>query len=68
MQHLTVKLEPMQAVKPRTALDQAADLARRIGCHVTLPLNGVAVTIAPTATKSSIADAWNVAAKAEGEH
>jgi hypothetical protein len=68
MQHLTVKLEPMQAVKPRIALDQAADLARRIGCHVTLALNGAAVTISPTATKSSVLDAWNTAAKAEGEN
>ncbi|HEY1247234.1 MAG TPA: hypothetical protein VGF29_20630 [Hyphomicrobiaceae bacterium] len=68
MQHLTITLEPMQVMKPRIALDQAADLARRIGCHVSLALNGAAVTISPTATKSSVVEAWSAAARAEGEN
>jgi hypothetical protein len=68
MQHLTLKLEPMHGAKPRMALEQAADLARRIGCHLTFALNGVAVTISPFATKSSVLDAWNGAAKTEGEN
>jgi hypothetical protein len=69
MQHIRVKLEPVTATKPRIAIDQAADLARRIGAHVMLTLNGVEVTVSPTATKASIEQAWSAAAaKAEAEH
>jgi prophage tail gpP-like protein len=68
MPRLTLKLEPMQVTKPRTALDAAADLARRVGVHVSLELNGTTVTIGPTQTKASVADDWNAAARAEGEN
>jgi hypothetical protein len=60
--NVTVKLEPIASNKPRVALDAAADVARRIGCHVEVAVNGRAVLISPTAAKSAIFDAWNAAA------
>src|SRR5262245_24130324 len=47
MQQVTLKLEPITTAKPRIALDAAADVARRIGCHVLIEVNSAAVRIGP---------------------
>jgi len=43
--HVTIKLEPMAAIKPQIALNEAADVARRIGCTVEVAVNGIPVRI-----------------------
>jgi hypothetical protein len=68
MEHVTIKLEPMQVTKPRAALDEAANVARRLGCNLTLALNGAVVTIGPMMTKSAVVDAWSAAAKVGSEN
>jgi hypothetical protein len=64
--YVTLKLEPMKVTKPRLAVEEAADVARRIGCCVSVAVNGVGITISPTTPKGQAFDAWNAAARAEG--
>jgi hypothetical protein len=46
----------MTAQKPRIVLDAAADVARRIGCHVEIEVNHRTVRISPMAAKGAIFD------------
>jgi hypothetical protein len=59
--HVTVRLEPMQVTKPRLALEEAADVARSIGCRVSVAVNGVEVTISPTTSKAVAFENWSAA-------
>jgi hypothetical protein len=64
--YVTVRLEPMQVAKPRIALDAAADVARRIGCHVAVEVNGTTVRIAPTTPKAMAFEHWSAAKAGTG--
>jgi hypothetical protein len=55
---ICIKLNPVVARKPRTALDAACDVARRIGCHVEIEVNAVPVTISPVAAKGEVFQQW----------
>lgn len=59
--NLTLKLEPVTVAKPRIVLDAAADVARRVGCHVAIAVNGATVRISPTAAKNAIFENWSAA-------
>jgi hypothetical protein len=63
---IAIRLEPIEAIKPRIAIDAAAEVARRIGCVVIIEVNGATVTIEPTTAKAAAFDAWS-AAKAAGD-
>jgi hypothetical protein len=63
---IAIRLEPVEAAKPRIALDAAADVARRLGCHVVIEVNGATVRIGPTMTKAAAVEAWQ-AARAEAD-
>ena len=68
MQHVTIKLEPITANKPQMALNEACDVARRLGCAVEVAVNGVWVRIGPTTPKNSVFESWGKAATAEAVH
>jgi hypothetical protein len=63
---IAIRLEPVLAIKPRIAIDAAAEVARRIGCHVVIEINGATVRIGPTTTRSTAFEAWS-AAKTEAD-
>jgi hypothetical protein len=58
---IAIRLEPVEAIKPRIAIDAATEVARRIGCHVVIEINGATVRIGPTTTKSTAFEAWSAA-------
>jgi hypothetical protein len=58
---ITLQLKPMTALKPRIVLDAAADVARRIGCHVEIEVNERTVRISPTAAKNAVFENWSAA-------
>jgi hypothetical protein len=62
---ITLQLKPMTALKPRIVLDAAADVARRIGCHVEIEVNERTVRISPTAAKGAVFDDWSAKAEAD---
>jgi hypothetical protein len=59
--NLTLKLEPITSTKPRATIDAAVDVARRIGCHVAVEVNGAIVRISPTAARGTVFDTWSAA-------
>jgi hypothetical protein len=64
---LTLRLEPIaNCRKPRAAVDAAADLARRIGCHVAVEINGATVKISPTTPKATAFEQWSAAKAGAG--
>ena len=63
--HVTINLEPIIATKPQVALNEACDVARRLGCAVAVTVNDVPVCIGPTTTKAAALESWTKAARAE---
>ena len=66
--YVTIRLEPMTANKPQMALNEACDVARRLGCAVEVAVNGVSVRIGPTTPKNAVFNSWGKAATAEAVH
>ncbi len=58
---LFLRLEAGAGGTPREALDQACDVATRIGIWVQVEINGVDVLVPPSGNKDALYDSWSKA-------